>query len=211
MIEEYWNEVFGKYKTDTGEFEIPGFPEPLMSAHFGVRNIIGAHGDGKKLWICEFDAVSSGDISITVEKLKDVGRDFWNYQSEYNSGAFPFIRRLVPFLNQLETPHFHLFLKDEKGICASSIAGESSVGVFLLNLFVREDKRGHGLAKLMTNETRKFFAGKKCFYWTIHQGFFFDSKVIDHSVCMVELSTRKKDGWEGETRTLDQQINSLLR
>lgn len=184
MIEQYWNEVFGQYKTHTGKFEIPGFPEPLMSAHFGVINVIGSHGTGKKFWLCEFDAVNSGEMNISSEKLNDVGIDFWSFQSKCNSSAFPFIQRLIPFLNQLETPHFHLFMKDEKGICASTIAGESKCGVLFFNLFVREDRRGQGLAKLMTNEARSYFAGKRCFYWTVNQGFFFESKVSDYSLCL---------------------------
>ncbi len=182
MIEEYWNEVFGQYKTQTGKFEIPGFPEPLMSAHFGVTNIIGSKGEGSSFYLCEFEAIHSGNISLTAENLKDVGSEFWSYQKEYNSKVFPFIQRLVPFLNQLSTPHFHLFIKDENGICASSIVGAGMSGAFLFNLFVREDRRGQGLAKLMTNETRTFFAGKKCFYWTVHEGFFFDSKVSPYGI-----------------------------
>lgn len=176
MIEQYWNEVFGKFKTQTGKFEIPGFPEPLMSAHFGVTNLIG-EGSGKKFYLCEFEALNNGVVNINSEKLGDVGMEFWSYQWKYNSGAFPFIQRLVPFLNELSTPHFHLYLRDEKGICASSIAGEGKSGVFLFNLFIREDKRGQGLARGMTNETRAYFKNKKCFYWTVHEGFFFDSKV----------------------------------
>jgi hypothetical protein len=78
---------------------------------------------GQKFWLCEFEAVNLGQINISSEKLSDVGRDFWSFQSECNSKAFPFIQRLTPFLNLLETPHFHLFMKDEKGICASTIVG----------------------------------------------------------------------------------------
>lgn len=183
MIEQYWNEVFGQFKTQTGKFEIPGFPEPLMSAHFGVTNLIGA-GQGKKFYLCEFEPVNSGVVNISIESLKDVGMEFWSYQWKYNSGAYPFIQRLVPFVNQLEAKHFHIYMKDEKGICASSIAGESKSGVFLFNLFVRDDKRGQGLARKMTDETRAFFKNKKCFYWTVHEGFFFESKVSDYYLCL---------------------------
>ncbi len=182
MIEQYWNEVFGHYKNHQGKFEIPGFPEALMSVHFGVKNLIGSHGSGKNLWLCEFAPVKPKDLSISAQNLKNIEEDFWDYHSFHNPEAFSFIKRLVPFLNQLETPHFHLFMKDERGICASVIAGESSCGVFLFNLFVREDKRGHGLAKFMTDEVRSFFADKKCFYWTVHRGFFFDSKVTQYSL-----------------------------
>lgn len=176
MIEQYWNEVFGQYKTPSGKFKIPGFPEPLMSAHFGVTNLIG-EGEGKKFYLCEFEPKNSAVGKINVESLKEVGIEFWSYQWKYNSTAFPFIQRLVPFLTELKTPHFHLYIRDDKGICASSIAGESKSGVFLFNLFVREDTRGQGLARRMTDESRAYFKNKKCFYWTIHQGFFFNAKV----------------------------------
>lgn len=182
MIEQYWDEVFVKFKTQTGKFEIPCFPEPLMSAHFGVINVLGSHAGGKRFWLCEFDTINSRAKHISSEKLQHVGDDFWRFQAECNSSAFPFIQRLVPFLNLLETPHFHLFLKDEKGIYASTIAGEGKCGVFLFNLIVREDRRGQGIAKLMTNEARSYFSGKKCFYWTIHQGFFLGSKVSEYGL-----------------------------
>lgn len=182
MIEEYWNEVFGQYKTHSGKFEIPGFPEPLMSAHFGVTNLIGSHGSGQNFWLCEFDAINSSDLKISFEKLNDVGIDFWIFHSNCNLSALPFLQRLIPFLSDLETPHFHLFMKDEKGISVSAIAGESKCGVFVFNLFVRQDKRGQGLAKLMTNQVRSLFADKKCFYWTIHRGFFFNSRVCEYSL-----------------------------
>jgi ribosomal protein S18 acetylase RimI-like enzyme len=183
MIEQYWNEVFGKYKTLTGKFEIPGFPEPLMSAHYGVTNLIG-EGEGKKFYLCEFEPVNSDVVNISSEKLSDVGLEFWSYQWKYNSSAFPFVQRLVPFLTQLNTPHYHLYMKDEKGICASSIIGVGQSTGFLFNLSVREDKRGQGLAKSMTDETRSFVKGKNCFYWTVHEGFFFDSKVSDYYLCL---------------------------
>lgn len=176
MIETYWNEVFGKYKTQTGKFEIPGMPEPLMSAHFGVNNILGEVPDTAlpSFTLCVFEPQKHNlQSQIQKEKLKDaiLSKEFWETQQQLNSQALGFIQKLLPFLSSLKTPHYHFFLKSEGKIVATTIVGEASCGCFLFNLVVDEKYRKQGLGREMLRVIQHEFSHKMTFYWTKHPWF----------------------------------------
>lgn len=181
MIELYWNEVFGKYKEDNGKFNIPGFPEPMMSKHFGVKNIIGptTHQVKQTFKLCTFDPLK---VSLTERKSRCeplnaaiMSEQFWEFQ---NNNVF--IRRLLPFLNTLPQSHYHFFCKDNDKIIASALVGEAECGCFLFNFSVSEDARNRGMARKLLLEIRDSFQEKRIFYWTVHPWFTFDSNVQEY-------------------------------
>lgn len=180
MIEQYWREVFGKYETAPGKFDIPGFPEPLMSKHFGVKNIIDGEVTGhRKLWLCEFEPyLKKEEATAKVQSLSYLNDEFWKFHN------LPFLERLIPFLQSTGVPHFHFYLEDGNGICTSAIAGEGRSSVFLFNLLVKEDRRGKGYARTILKEIRAFFWNKKCFYWTLHKDFYLGGTVKPYLVKM---------------------------
>ena len=140
MIETYWNEVFGSFKDQSGKFHIPGFPEPLMSAHFGVKNIIGeTSGEIQQTFkLCVFNAIEQPEEKRSgfQESLKEaiLSDQFWDYQKQYNT--YEFIRKLLPFLTSLPQPHYHLYLKEDDKIIASALVGVANCSYFLFNLSV---------------------------------------------------------------------------
>lgn len=182
MIETYWNEVFGQFKQDSGKFNIPGLPEPLMSAHFGVQNIIAEPTSQGSFTLCQFGpATHPHEPSVKCESLS-LALDnslFWEFQERLNPGALEFIKRLLPFLVTLKTPHYHFFIESEGRICATVIVGESDCGCFLFNLVVDEKMRGAGLGRSMFKAIQTEFSTKSTFYWTRHPWFTLGAKTFD--------------------------------
>jgi len=186
MIEEYWNEVFGEFKEIDGKFNIPGFPEPLMSAHFGVRNIIGSviPNASLSLKLCTFSPKLTEEASVvTIRPLREAisSKWFWDFHQNYNAG-YEFSKRLMPFLVNLSNRHYHLYLKDKEGLIASSVIGVSKTSCFAFNLVVRPDQRGQGKGHFITEQTRSAFSDKGLFYWTTHPWFTLDGEVTDYYV-----------------------------
>jgi hypothetical protein len=186
MKEAYWNEVFGQYKVAGREFNVPGFPEALMSPHFGVKNIFGySYAETKlSLKLCEFgpQRIKAG-IRPTYETLQEAvnSKKFWDFQKKF-SDNYEFMKRLLPFLLTLPTPHYHFFIKNRDGIVVSNIVGVADCGLFLFNLTVKPNFRKRGLGKLSHHQIRGTFSDRPAFYWTVHPWFTFDSKVIDYHV-----------------------------
>ncbi|WP_408096600.1 hypothetical protein ACJVC5_16300 [Peredibacter sp. HCB2-198] len=185
MIETYWDEVFGEFKVGNREFDIPGFPEPLMSVHFGVRNVVGPTNKvfTQSFKLCVFPPASF-EIRSKQETLNEAIHSsiFWEYQKQHNSNAVIFIERLLPFLAKLDTPHFHFYLEDQEGIYASAIVGVSKSSCFLFNLSVSERKRNQGVAKTILESIRGTFFDRPAFYWTVHPWFTFDAKTEDYHI-----------------------------
>ncbi len=175
MIEKYWNEMFGEYKTGKRQFALPGLPEPLMSPHFGQKNIIGFCSTPTKLSLklCGFRASRNSTVTIKAEELENVIRrkSFWQYQSNFHQESFPFMQRLLPFLVQNRKPHFYFSIENEGKIIATAVGGVGKSSCLLFNLNVREEFRGKGVARQLLKETRNFFSDKETFYWTVHPGF----------------------------------------
>lgn len=182
MIETYWNEVFGRYKTPSGSFEILGMPEPLMSAHFGVRNFVGAPPAevSQKMTLCVF-APTSHLLKSCIERQtlqEAIDRPlFWETQSRLNPQALDFIQRLLPFLSTLSTPHYHYYLTDQEQIIATAIVGVAECGCFLFNLVVDGQFRQLGIGQQMLKVIQNDFSQKKTFYWTQHEWFTSDAEV----------------------------------
>lgn len=175
MIESYWNEMFGEFKTGDQSFELPEFPEPLMSPHFGKNNIVGPCMSPAKLCLklCSFRPSQIDTVIINVEKLEDViGEDeFWQHQKDFHSDSFSFIRRLLPFLVTNQKPHYYFYIRRDGEIMGTAIGGEGESKCLLFNLNVREEFRGNGVARQILTGARNFFSEKEVFYWTIHPGF----------------------------------------
>lgn len=187
MIETYWNEVFGDYKDSEGKFEIPGFPEIMMSAHFGVKNIVGpATGEIKHSFkLCVFGPKASKVESIvSCEPLQQAiaSADLWDFQIKNNNETTSFMQRLLPFLASLPQPHYHFFIKNAEGICASTVVGVAESGCFLFNLSVDSKARHQGLAKKLIDEARGSFPEKPLFYWTVHPWFTYDSVTQEYHI-----------------------------
>lgn len=191
MIETYWNEVFGSFKDENGKFTIPCLPEPLMSAHFGVQNIVGATEKTPFLSfkLCVFPPESGGfDSSIETEPLIQAIQDpaFWEAQQKLNPHAYEFIQRLLPFLATLPTEHVHFFLKVNGEIKASAIAGSSKCGSFLFNLAVDESLRQQGWGKKFFQRQRRYFFDRPTFFWTKHPWFILNSQSVDYHLVLSE-------------------------
>ena len=185
MIETYWNDMFGEFKGENGKFDIPGFPEPLMSAHFGVKNIIGPTDKEIKqsFKLCQFSPLKKEVESISgIETLEEAlkGSEFWNFQDTYNKETSGFMKRLLPFLISHSPNHFHLFMKDSEGIHASAIIGVAGEIVFLFNLSVKPGTRKQGRAKNLINQIRGHFPEKSVFYWTVHPWFTNGAEVMNY-------------------------------
>jgi hypothetical protein len=178
VIERYWREMFGAWTRDGVSYELPGFPESLMSPRFGTRNRILplAPGAGADTWLCYFTRGAGVRIAELREEPLDraVARDeFWRLQEAVNPAGLPFLRRLAPFLVAHRLPHRHLWLADDGGgTVATLLAGETPSSVFLFNLAVAPAHRGRGTARRLVDGARGRFADRPAFYWTRHPGFF---------------------------------------
>lgn len=175
MIETYWNEMFGEFKIGERSFHLPGFPESLMSPHFGTRNIIG-HFDGPKAQsfkLCGFKPRTTPETIIRIEELETIieNERFWQHQEIVHRESYPFMRRLLPFLVKHQKPHFYFSIEEEGIIKASAIGGEGTSKCLLFNLVVREEFRREGLARKILLGAQNFFSKKETFYWTIHPTF----------------------------------------
>jgi hypothetical protein len=169
MIEAYWDEMFGEFKTESEAFVIPDFPEALMSPHFGVKNIVG--GIPSPIKLCYFDAIGALKPStVQSESLENAvdNSSLWAFIEENNPEAFPFIKRLLPFLLSTSKRYHHFYFSDEKGIAASAIVGVSSESAFIFNVIVRVDLRKKGLFNGLVREIQFAFAEISTFYWTLH-------------------------------------------
>lgn len=165
MIKRYWSEMFKDFEVAPGRYEVPGFPEPLLSAHFGVANLIGEEpqADFAQLLLCTFRHGALGPVG--AEPLERVGEAFWKFQEENYPETVAFLRRLVPLLITREHPHEHLFLWDQDGLTASGIIGYAPSGSFIFNASVRKDLRGQGLTRQLLNGARGR-SPAPLFYWT---------------------------------------------
>lgn len=172
MIETYWNEMFGEFKTGERQFSLPGFPEPLMSPHFGVTNIIEDSGSGFKL--CLFRPkcseisphVKNEDLESTLTNLK-----FWEFQQTHHQEGHAFMQRLLPFLVKNKKPHRHFFMEQDEQLIVSCLVGEVTSSVFMFNAAVHSKRRNKGLMQIVMNSIQGHFYPKATFYWTKHQWF----------------------------------------
>lgn len=183
MIETYWNEMFGAFKTGDRSFQLPGFPEPLMSPRFGQTNFIGSCPTPAKLSLklCGFRASRNNLVQIRVDKLASViGQEsFWHHQKNFQPETFPFIQRLLPFLVENRKPHYYFSIQNHMEVIATAIGGEGKSKCLLFNLNVREEYRGKGVARQILTEARNFFSEKETFYWTVHPGFSLGAHYVD--------------------------------
>lgn len=170
MIETYWNEMFGEFKTGPRSFLIPALPEPLMSPHFGVQNIIGPSHKPPKMsfTLCYFNPVDRLTSKVEVETLSQAikRKEFWNYQEEHHSSCVHFSQKLFPFLIEHQKDHLHLFTLDNKGMRTSVLIGRGETTAFLFNASVRTDLRNLRLGREMLNDSRNYIGSKQSFYWT---------------------------------------------
>ncbi len=177
MIEAYWREMFGAWSVDGLNFDLPGFPELLMSPRFGTLNQVRpvTSSDSVDRWLCCFSPLTGpGDPDLKSEELPLTNRRdaFWSFHEEANPEGIPFLRRLVPFLVSHNLPHRHLWLEEDGRIIASLLSGETSEAKFLFNCAVAPSERGRGLAHKLLIGARSGHPSRPSFYWTRHYGFF---------------------------------------
>lgn len=184
MIEQYWNEMFGEFKTGERKFSLPGFPEPLMSPDFENRNIIGSEApvNSTSFLICGFPPASF-DVSINVMPLEEAVEDaaFWNYQKFFVSETVEFMERLLPFLVKHRKPHHFFSVLVNGEVVATAFGGEGDTKCLLFNLKVRNEFQSMGFARLILEGARSHFSDKETFYWTLHPGFTLGAPVV-HSM-----------------------------
>lgn len=198
MIEKYWNEMFAKFKTESGKFVIPDFPEPIMSAHFGVKNKIDVNNKSDPFEVvqfnyklCTFDPLDMKDtilqekLNIKMEPLMSaIAKDsFWELQKQSYPDSFDFIKRLLPFLSRHSNEHYHFFMDDHNSnLLVSLIVGVSPSACLIFNGMTVIDSRGKGLMKDLIFQTRTYFSDKSIFYWTKFKWLVFDAKVQDYQI-----------------------------
>ena len=175
MIRNYWSEMFGEFETTPGKFEIPGFPEPLMSAHFDHRNQVGEKCEHSPYQLCYFGPLNQKFASSRVrrESLKSaIARDsYWRFQNDNHPESVEFMKRLLPFLVAREKPHDHFFIEEAGELVASGVVGVTSKIVLAFNGAIRKDSRAQGLAREVMKAIRGHYYQHAFFYWTKHQWF----------------------------------------
>lgn len=174
MIESYWNEMFGEFKTGERKFLIPGLEEPLMSPDFEKRNMIGAMTGSKRqsYKLCEFIQIK--ELQRGLVKVTDLGGEinsesFWKYQILHSKNDASFLQKLLNFLVIHQKPHFHFYLEQDGEIIASMLAGTGKTKAFFFNLSVRSDFQKKGKARELLLGARSILSDKETFYWTKHQ------------------------------------------
>lgn len=183
MIETYWNEMFGQFKTTERAFSIPGFPEPLMSAKFGLTNIVGEAEHPKLSFkLCTFSPVKSSIHQAKIEPLSKTltNKEFWAYQKSHHTEAMPFIQRVLPFLNTLSKDHWHVFIEGENGIRGSAIVGRGESVSFFFNASVRKDERQNGVCRDLLMACRVVAENRPGFYWTVHPWLTLDADKVEN-------------------------------
>lgn len=175
MIEAYWNEMYGEFKTGERNFDLPGFPEPLMSPHFGTRNIVGDYSGNKEqsFKLCSFKPRTGPQFGIQAERLENLidNGSFWDHQKLIHAHSYPFMKRLLPFVIEHQKPHYYFSIEEDGIVKASALAGEGESKCLLFNLVVREQFRGEGLARRILQGAQNFLSQKETFYWTILPSF----------------------------------------
>lgn len=182
MIEQYWNDMFGEFKTGERQFSIPGFPEPLMSADFENRNILGTRPmeNCTSFLLCGFSPASF-NVNIRVMPLEEAIKDsaFWSYQRAFVSETVGFMERLLPFLVSLKRPHYFFSVVEDDEVIATAFGGEGNTNCFLFNLKVRDGFENQGYARHLLKGARSHFSGKETFYWTVHPTFTLGASYIE--------------------------------
>lgn len=174
MIEHYWSEMFGEFEKAPGQFEIPGFPEPLMSAHFGERNRIGERHPRAKLsfHLCEFLPLKSQrknlDFKRELLSLAIKKSEFWQFQESQGRETAPFMKRLLVFLASRDQTYFHYFIERGGEIVASAIVGQASESALVFNGLVALNHRAQGYARDLFLAIRQDLSEQKLFFWTKH-------------------------------------------
>ncbi len=175
MIERYWSEVFGKFEVSPGKFEIPGFPEPLMSVHFGKQNIVGESRDDSVLrfFLCEFD---NSEFSPSAHKCESEpleaslsSQEFWDFQKEEGPESYEFMSRFLPFvLGKSKGNYIHYFIRTNNVLSASVIVGVSTSSALFINGLVAKKERGRAMAKSIFECARADLSPMPVFFWTKH-------------------------------------------
>ncbi len=174
MIERYWSEMFGEFEKSPGQFEIPGFPEPLMSAHFGERNKVGEVYPSAKLsfYLCEFLPLKSHQKNLDFKRellsLAITRSDFWQFQESQGPETAPFMKRLLVFLASRDQTYFHYFIEREGEIVASAIVGQASESALVFNGLVALNHRAQGYARDLFFAIRQDLSQQEVFFWTKH-------------------------------------------
>ena len=195
MIIEYWHEMFGDYYQGEGKFSLPGFSEPLMSPHFGVTNVIGQvekKNIAQSFKLCSFPPGQYEATHVRVETLSHaiMSRTFWEYQINYHPEAYPFLRRLLPFLVDHQKPHFCFSWIVDDEIVGTALGGEGETKCLLFNLNVRNEFRNQGVARKILQGAQSFFADKSTFYWTLHSNFTLNASLVeDYHLLKYDLSS----------------------
>lgn len=177
MLRQYWSEMFAEFEVSSGKFEIPGFPEKLMSAHYDVKNLLGPtlSQAEKSFRICSYKALGmareTDDFKeVKVESLKNaiLKEEFWKFQRENQPEVYGFIERLLPFLSSRPLDHLHYSVSLDGKIAASVIAGVAPSAVFLFNALVDRKQRKMGFGRKLLNKIRLDYYKQSCFFWTVH-------------------------------------------
>lgn len=174
MIEKYWSEMFGEFEISPGQFDIPNFPEPLLSVHFGKRNMIAQDFESAALrfHICEFhqEIDFKSKMPYGIESLNQAleGKNFWNFQKSQGPETFDFMSRFLPFAAASEREYLHFFIEREGELAASAIVGIAPSGALIFNGLVARKCREQGLAKELFGAVRDYLKCKPLFYWTLH-------------------------------------------
>lgn len=174
MIERYWSQMFGKYEVSPGKFEIPGFPEPLMSAHFGKRNRVGEKQPEATLsfFLCEFLSPPPSQTFSRIQ-FEDLAQaiarsEFWEFQESQGPETAPFMKRLLPFLVEHGGVYTHYFLEQEGELVASAIVGQTNESALVFNGLVAQKHRSRGYAREIFLAIRQRLSGLGVFFWTKH-------------------------------------------
>lgn len=171
MIESYWNEMFQEFKVSEKQFVLPGFPEPLMSPHFGVTNQISESplADHLIFKLCLFEPrLFDIDTMVKVEDLKLTlfNAKFWDFIHRHHHKSYPFMKKLIPFLIKHEKPHRHFYIEKNNHIIASCLVGETGQSLFGFNAAVAQGLRENGLSQILMKSIQGFYFPRPFFYWT---------------------------------------------
>lgn len=176
MIDKYWKEMFKEYQIDNNHFVVDEFPEPLISAHFGVKNIIGESVETFKFhyMLCCFNPLKERvETEANFESLEEAiqNEKFWNFHLNEKNESLDFMRRFLSFLVKNKKNHWHVYIEKEGEILGSVVIGVTSQYVLGFNALVKESQRKKGIVSELSKASRSLFPEHNFFYWTKHSWF----------------------------------------
>lgn len=177
MIEQYWEEMFGDFKVGKRQYAVPGFDEPLISADFANRNIVGARGVLDHILnfkLCLFQAKGiQQETTVKIEALGEAIKNeaFWDLQRTHNESNYSFMQRFLSFLAGRPHEYFHFYIEQQGRVIASMVGGNAVSGMLFFNASVAREYRKQGLSRELIRGGQSLFYNKPSFFWTSHSWF----------------------------------------